>query len=449
MPNLYTISGVQQGAGPTSIGGIIASRVDPGIAAALDSGSSAVDPSQIVVSNVMPAVTFDTLDVKVVLDLLTSFVLPITSAAPVVLFAQRYAENGTRGGAGTGRKITINKGVLYPISLRGAGGRAVLTVGVLPEYDGTNVPLIAAGSVSPGVFAATSIWRLSELLYSTGNRVPGVEEWSLDFGLDFGRNAPAPILYAKDTCVVHFAPTLELSTKAIATTLALSAFSGAAVGSGGFAAVLMPYSSGLPATSGGISLTFPADSFWMPTGLAIPRRGALSIRYMVCGKGAAGTSPLAYATSVSSGAEATTAEMFRAGPIKHNGTEIEYDSAQIDFGIGLVVAELQSAALLWPSHLAVQRRDPRFSIATLDEETVQGYLPASGVVNTAFDVYLRRMTADSVDVADATTSHIRIRASAGQVIPGELGGGHDQPKKPALVVLPSGGITVSTGVAIS
>ena len=86
---------------------------------------------------------------------------------------------------------------------------------------------------------------------------------------------------------------------------------------------------------------------------------------------------------------------------------------------------------------AVEKSSPEATITLEDHSVSAGLLP-DGAAITSVDFYLRKLVQGAIEVAGATTEHIRISATAGSVKPTQLG----------TIKMQLHGLTTNTAVAL-
>lgn len=463
--NQYTIERIVFGA--TQVKSWATYDIDPGIVEALDQGSSQLDPTQSHITRLVPLVRGATFDVKTLCDKMwnTGGVyypiphIPIAAGSVCDIYFQRAAAGGVAGGAGTNIKATIAKGAFVPESVQQNGPYAAVTGTVYAVFDGTNAPVVfaTAQSLLSGSGAATQFYVLRALKNgSAGSVLHGLNGLSLNFGIGVQQSLPSNSIYAQAVTLNDFRPTLSFETTDLATALGISGLAGATAAAGGLLLYLGEYD---PAAAGvkaatALTLALPENSPFWPTGGSFDRTiGA--VRYEAHGIGndsglAYANSPLAYATGATLPSESTSAGLFGMPIVKDNATWAEIESVSFDFGPNwLITPGANMGSYPWPLHATLPRREPMFDLNCRDAEYYTGLGISGRAVSSAFKLFLRAMAAQGVPVDNATASHVLLSAAAGRIIPQRMTGAHNALSTQAVRVRPTGGLSLSTGVAIS
>jgi hypothetical protein len=94
-----------------------------------------------------PMAEFQTRQLASALGLCALTGVALTSSAPLIVYAQKHAEGGTRTSGGNHRAFVINEGLMVPrrITVEHQGD-AVIDYEVLATYDGSNEPIAPAES---------------------------------------------------------------------------------------------------------------------------------------------------------------------------------------------------------------------------------------------------------------------------------------------------------------
>lgn len=165
--------------------------------------------------------------------------------------------------------------------------------------------------------------------------------------------------------------------------------------------------------------------------------------------------PLVFTTGVSLPSTPAVSELFTMGPAVINGTTLsDVTSWKIDFNP--TVKTVSSDSGQYPTFAAIFSMSPMITITTNDVAALNTYTLAGTAVNTSGTyVYLKAMTNMGAQVADATTSHIKMALSNSQglVNVGSYGGSNTDNSTGTIIIRPISGssaiLTTTTGVAIS
>jgi hypothetical protein len=182
----------------------------------------------------------------------------------------------------------------------------------------------------------------------------------------------------------------------------------------------------------------------------VNERAILEMRVIMLGD--ASNPPVATATTSLSLSQAITEE-FTIGPWAINGTDLEVQGVDIDFGIQ--ARPYGHSGHGWPIACQFRRIAPRIVITTEDASKLATIHPttAPGLAVTALAGYLRKLGGTgSHPVANATAGHIKFSATQGQATVGRVGSGEDgMTTINVALTKPSGSAiwTLSTGSAIT
>lgn len=162
--------------------------------------------------------------------------------------------------------------------------------------------------------------------------------------------------------------------------------------------------------------------------------------------------PIVPAGSVAATATSTAAEYFTCGPVSLNGSDVG-GVQEVTIESGLQLLRLGGEGDVWDTFICVQQSDPVVTIRALRADALRVFALV-GTELTAANFYLRRKTDNGGNVANATTSHIKLAATSGLITIDDERAGNNNPfeatirctlQAPSLAVEP---LTISTGVAI-
>jgi len=147
-------------------------------------------------------------------------------------------------------------------------------------------------------------------------------------------------------------------------------------------------------------------------------------------------------------------ELFKLGPIKINGTTLDgVTNLSLDFGIELI--KESSGGEPYPTFVAIQRRRPRFTITTRQLPSLNTF-GLTGTAQTATDsvIYLRKITENGVEEADASAVHISFTIDDGMIWTSEGSADNNDPGSATVILQPSYDgtnpiIAISTATAIT
>ncbi len=166
---------------------ISAFSIDTGIEDMLVSADGGVDNTFLAVGNQEPKISFTTSALVTALDAAGIGGLKISSDVDddgLECWFHKVIKGGTRGGAGTHVKMTVNEGMLVPRSLQASQKEmASLEYEVVISYDGTNDPIVIEGSQnlegSPSVGELFTVGPVN----INGAQLNGIQDINIDFGL--------------------------------------------------------------------------------------------------------------------------------------------------------------------------------------------------------------------------------------------------------------------------
>lgn len=169
-------------------------NVDTAIAEALHGADGAVDPTYVAVMGQAPRLRFTTSKLATLLAKVTNsfFIngIKIDSDAGVPAhdgleaWFQKLVEGGTRAGATSHLKMTINEGLLIPGAISvNQGGVAAIPLDCIVTHDGTNAPIVlTANQTLPGSPSVSELFTLGPVKIN-GTLLDAVQSVSIDPGI--------------------------------------------------------------------------------------------------------------------------------------------------------------------------------------------------------------------------------------------------------------------------
>lgn len=166
-------------------------RLDPRIQEILQDSDGIVDPTFLATMYQDPRIRFSSSDLATVLAIGSSKVLingilidADETHAGAEYWFQKIAEGGTRASGSTHIKMTVKEGLLLLRSIQAAqGGVAQMTFEQLIAYDGTNAPIVVAGSQAlSGTPRVTNLHTLGPVVIN-GTRLEGIQDINIDTGI--------------------------------------------------------------------------------------------------------------------------------------------------------------------------------------------------------------------------------------------------------------------------
>ena len=462
----YLVERIELGA--TTIGGIVSAGFSPGITRQLTSGSNLIDPTLHAISTVEPDITFTTLDIKTVLDAMTTTTVPHLTIAgspnDVVLYLQS-SDGATRGSNSSADNLTLTvvAGIVTPVRIVNQGGIAALEcrVDIASGDVGATKPVtIAANSNLPGSSAAAaSLWRFDAIQDVFGGVVVPITNVTLDISIDFGisvaKDNSSPSLYPDQIAIDGFAPTATFTTTAVGTELAATGMAGQVSTGSGIAIYLAAVAAdGTISATGGLTFAFRENSPWHPDSVNLD--GLATVSYTITGLGGSNVvtePPLAYANGAAMPTVAAqrTAEAFKFGTAGDATTAaFEVTGGSVDFGIN--VDTHTPSTLIWPDTYSILERTPSFTLRTRKlPDVLLTAINEGRVIATDFQLFLRKITTNGEPLANATAEHVKLTIAAGVIEQDDLSGDHGSVAEGGVKVISASAtpLAIATGVAIT
>lgn len=186
--------------------------VDPGIETVAHSSDGQVDNNLVAVLQQSPRFGFTTTAIKRGLDI--AGIGGYAVAASADLYFQAIAQAGVRSGGTTSFRLRGATGLLIPQTLQASHKQyAKLTMAlVLISADGEAAPFTGTGSVAmPTVTAADQLYTVGPA-YLNGTEVEGVQDTTVDFGLDLVVEGGSGSAYPTFVGIKRRQPTITLRT---------------------------------------------------------------------------------------------------------------------------------------------------------------------------------------------------------------------------------------------
>lgn len=162
--------------------------------------------------------------------------------------------------------------------------------------------------------------------------------------------------------------------------------------------------------------------------------------------------PMVVTGSLALAGTSTATEVYTLGRIDLNGTDISAVQ-DVDFSNNIVPEEVADSGEAFISYGAINRFEPTLTFRSRDTTLLSTY-GATGTALTSFEVYFRKRAANGINVADATTQHIRLNnASAAGVIKARQVSGLDSMVEVFVQILKPDAATqpfsINTGIAVT
>lgn len=423
--------------GANTLGGAVNFGYDKNVEALLRGGSNELDASLRAKTGEAPELTFTLLDVGAALTLLyaNSHKIPhVTIGAgadeATAVFHLQSTSGTTRGAAASNKTLTVNQGTLVPVGITSVDGVLAIEIAIHASYDGTLLPVVVADGTSlpAGAGGAAALWRAHAIKDNT-TVLLDIVDWSFQFGITVERKRTVTSIFPTVIVLTDFAPNASWSTHDIAAALALSGFGGAIAGAAGLIFYIMPITDAGISATGGHTLTLRSGSPWVAG--SIPDLSARPLVLNFEGRALGGTDfdtaghePLAHASGIAIPTGTTGTNQFIFGRALDATTTFLVQGGSCDFGLSGNQETFGSDDLPWPTRSNITQRTPSISLTLNDLDQVTGLGGDGRAIATAFDLYLRKLTANGEPIAKATAVHVKITIAAGRITQGEISGDH-------------------------
>jgi len=246
--------------------------------------------------------------------------------------------------------------------------------------------------------------------------VGGVSNWRLSTGMNRLVEAAGGQVDPTFVAIMALAPVLGFTTRQL-TALSSFGISGAQITTlDAYVQKLLAYG-----TRGGAGTHTKIS---IPTGICVPRtlsaqqgqRAELALDAVaISSTGAAAAATVTTGQNLPAGGGVT--EVFTLGPVKINGTALDCEAVNVDFGVSLQVDS--SGGQVFPTFVAVMDRRPSIRLTPKDMDSFNTFYNsgAFGLAQAATDslVYFRKLAAGGLRVADETAEHVQLAIAAGLI----------------------------------
>jgi len=214
--------------------------------------------------------------------------------------------------------------------------------------------------------------------------------------------------------------TIEFSTKAVAVALGVTGARGAAISS---SATLFFYKNADDGERAGASSHL---KMVVGSGLIVPRRlsanqdGEAELTCEIIPISSDGsTDPITITDSQSLAGTPDADEKFTIGPASVNGTDLDPQSIEVDFGIEVITRSHSGFYL--PVQGSIRTIAPTIRVSTADVSKVTT-IGLSGLAQSVTDslFYLRKLDENGTRVANGTAEHVKLSVDDGQIHMDEL-----------------------------
>jgi len=256
---------------------------------------------------------------------------------------------------------------------------------------------------------------------------------------------------------IEFEPRFNFTTHMVSTFLAACGISGLVLSGAG--AVL--YNHAVDLTTALRKTGGSHESLTIATGLVVPRQLSVQqgqpakLTFEIFGINAAGTTdPVVVSQTATLASNNGIGELFKLAKVMVNGIELEgVQEWTLDFGISVKV--VKGSGALYPQLVYIEERKPKFTFKVNDDGAI-AQIGLTGLPQSSTDsvIYLRKMTANGTQEADASLVHMALTIDDGLWYVTDKGGSHPGELLSTVVCEPiydgtNAIIAISTGVAIS
>jgi len=167
----------------TIVGQIRNQRINPALNLVQEGPGGHVDQRYVAISQGQPALQHTTTAIKAALDTCGWNGTPVEGLNEMNFWFRQGEEGGTRKTGSDHVRATVNKGILYPTTLRAPHlPPATIDYSVMASWDGSNYPITLTKNVALAVEPATDQLYCAGPVYVNGAEVEGVQEINVAFG---------------------------------------------------------------------------------------------------------------------------------------------------------------------------------------------------------------------------------------------------------------------------
>ncbi|MCW8129625.1 MAG: hypothetical protein KIS92_04495 [Planctomycetota bacterium] len=246
-----------------------------------------------------------------------------------------------------------------------------------------------------------------------GTLIDGITNQAVSTGLQMALNKNDGSPHIRFAGAMAGKPTIRFTTKAIAKALAAVGALGASIGSSITFFFQKTAESGLRAGSGAHLKIVGSAGLVVPRTLRASQDQEAEIEYEYFPVSADGsTAPLTITTGQSLSGSPDSAQKFTVGPAKINGTNVQPQSIEIDFGLNVVTRSHSGFFYLIRAH--IDSAEPKIKVTTLDAGVLATYTLAGTAQSSTDSVYyFRKLLEGGARTADGTGEHVSITVDEG------------------------------------
>lgn len=264
----------------------------------------------------------------------------------------------------------------------------------------------------------------SYVLYAVsinGTLIDGITRQHIGAGLSKIKNFNDGSADVRFVATMSRRTTIEFATRAVAKALAVVGARGAAISSNITLFFQKNADSGERSSGSAHLKVVLTSGLIIPQTLRASQDGEAEISYQIIPVSSDGTTdPLTFTDSQALAGTPNSGEKFTVGPVTLNGTDIEAQSIEINFGISVETRSHSGFHL--PIQANIKTVAPTLTVATKDLSKISTF-GLSGTAQSATDtlVYLRKIDENGIRVANATAEHVKISIDDGQMHTDSLG----------------------------
>ena len=148
---------------------------------AIANGDGLVDPTFVATGSQAPRLSWTSSKVATILG--SCGISGLALSSTLTAFFQQITKGGTRAGASSHIRLTVNEGLVLPRTLNADQASASLSLECIATYDGTNNPIvIAAGQSLTGTPSVTEQFVAGPVSIN-GTTLNAVQSITIDFGI--------------------------------------------------------------------------------------------------------------------------------------------------------------------------------------------------------------------------------------------------------------------------
>lgn len=148
-----------------------------------------------------------------------------------------------------------------------------------------------------------------------------------------------------------------------------------------------------------------------------------------------GNDPLSFTDNVALPSPASAPSAFTVGPCEINGTAIQVQQVNLDFGVE--VHARRHDGEVWPSLVSGMLAAPVIRITTDDVGELSRGTNAFGLSGAGCVLFFQKAATHGLRVAAATEEHLRVTVASGMVIAGEVDANQDAEASYEVVIHPT------------